>query len=115
MHKIITLATILLMGACASITNNESVPLALSFSDDSEGTCTLQNIRIYRTVDIPSTSMIQKSEDNLQYNCKTEKGRTAVGEIPSTMGGTILTLWMVDSITNQHREYPGSFIIAVKR
>ena len=53
MKKFIALASICALGACASITNDETVPVALSFSDGSEGTCTLQNKRITMEADIP--------------------------------------------------------------
>ena len=115
MHKVIPLVTILLIGACESVTNDGGIPLSLSFSDGSEGACTLQNIRIYTTVDIPSTSMIYNSDDNLQYDCKLEKGRTAFGEIPNTMGDTTLTHSMISSITDQHSGYSASFVIPIER
>mgnify|MGYP000604101990 FL=1 len=34
------------LSACATITNDENVPVALSFSDGSTGTCTLQNKKV---------------------------------------------------------------------
>ena len=115
MHKVVPLATILLIGACEIGTNNDVQSLSLSFSDGSQGACTLQNIRIYTTVDIPSISLIHTSDDNLQYNCKIEKGRMALGEIPNTMDDKTLTRWIVDSINDQHSEYPASFVIPIER
>ena len=121
MKKFIALASICALGACASITNDETVPVALSFSDGSQGTCTLQNKRITMEADIPSIPRIRRSDDNLQYNCKSDNGGTAVGGIPSTMGGKIvasavfLDFGIVDSITDKHREYPASFVIPIKK
>ena len=70
---------------------------------------------------IPSAPMIRRSDDNLNLNCKTEDGRTAIASVPSTMGGKIvasavfLDFGIVDSITDKHREYPASFVVPVKK
>ena len=120
MRKIIALSALLLMGACATITNDPNVPVALSFSDGSQGSCNLRNKRWAEKVDIPTTAYVRRSDDNLQYDCKSSNGRTAVGGIPSTMGGKIvasavfLDFGIVDSITDKHREYPASFVIPMK-
>ena len=120
MKKFLTLGTLVFLGACATLTNDENVPVALSFSDGSQGTCTLRNKRWSNSVDIPSTSMVRRSDDSLQYDCKSSKGGKAVGGIPSTMGGKIvasavfLDFGIVDSITDKHREYPASFVIPMK-
>ena len=118
--KILPLVALALVGACASITNDANVPVALSFSDGSRGECTLRNKRWTEKVDIPSTVMVRRSDDNLQYDCESSKGGEAVGGIPSTMGGKIvasavfLDFGIVDSITDKHREYPASFVIPMK-
>ena len=124
MKKVITglsvLGIILSMG-CASITNDAYVPLSLSFSDGSSGTCQLTNKRMSIQTEIPSAPMIRRSDDNLNANCTTEDGRTAFASIPSTMGGKIiasaifLDFGIVDAITDKHREYPASFVIPVKK
>ena len=107
--------------ACATITNDENVPVALSFSDGSTGTCTLQNKRVTLSAKIPSTQMIRRSDDNLQYNCTSSNGAKGVGDIPSSMGAKIvasavfLDLGIVDSITDKHRTYPASFVIPVNK
>ena len=109
------------LSACATITNDENVPVALSFSNGSNGTCTLQNKRVTLNVDIPSTTMVRRSDDNLQYNCKSFKGGKATGGIPSSMGSKIvasavfLDLGIVDSITDKHRTYPASFVIPMAK
>ena len=106
---------------CASITNDAYVPLSLSFSDGSSGTCQLTNKRMSIQTEIPSAPMIRRSDDNLNANCTTEDGRTAFASIPSTMGGKIiasaifLDFGIVDAITDKHREYPASFVIPVKK
>ena len=106
---------------CASITNDSHQPVALSFSDGSEGTCKLRNKREMYDVKIPSTTMIRRSDDLLQYDCKTTTGKTGFGGIPSTLGGKIvasavfLDFGIVDSITDKHREYPQSFVIPVSK
>ena len=65
--------------------------------------------------------MIRRSDDRLQYNCKSVNGKTGIGGIPSTLGGKIiasavfLDFGIVDSITDKHREYPASFVIPVTK
>jgi hypothetical protein len=120
MNKFLPLVALTFVSACATLTNDENVPVALSFSDGSRGECTLRNKRWANEVDIPSTVMVRRSDDNLQYDCKSSKGGKAVGGIPSTMGGKIvasavfLDFGIVDSITDKHREYPASFVIPMK-
>lgn len=117
MNKLILLASMCVLGACATLTNDDSVPIALSFSDGSRGSCILQNKRVTTTTDIPQVVMIRRSDDNLQYNCNSSKGGKAVGAIPSTLGSKIvasavfLDFGIVDSITDKHREYPASYVI----
>ena len=112
---------LILMTGCASITNDAYVPMALSFSDGSDGSCQITNKRMSITADIPSTPMVRRSDDNLQLNCTTEDGRSAVSSVPSTMGGKIvasavfLDFGITDAITDKHREYPASFVIPIKK
>ena len=109
------------LSSCASITNDAFVPVALSFSDGSSGTCQITNKRMSIEVPVPSAPMIRRSDDNLNLNCQTEHGRTAVAIVPSTMGGKIvasavfLDFGIVDSITDKHREYPASYVVPVKK
>ena len=122
MLKHLSLALIvLILGSCASITNDSHQPIALSFSDGSEGTCQLKNKREVYEVKIPSTTMVRRSDDLLQYDCISKNGKKGFGGIPSTMGGKIvasavfLDFGIVDSITDKHREYPQSFVIPMQK
>ena len=70
--------------------------------------------------EVPGTPMIRRSDDNLQINCKTDDGRTAVASVPSTVGGKIiasaifLDFGITDAITDKHREYPASYVVPIK-
>ena len=105
---------------CATITNDPNVPVTLTFSDGTEGNCYLTNKRGSWDLDMPGTASIRRSDDNLQYNCTTNEGKTAMGSIPSEMGAKIvasavfLDLGIVDAITDKHRDYPSSFVIPIK-
>ena len=116
----LTTLSLFLFG-CASITNDAYVPVALSFSDGSSGTCSISNKRMALDVQIPSTPMIRRSDDALVLRCKTEDGRDATASIPSTMGGKIIAsavfidFGITDAITDKHIEYPASFVIGVTR
>ena len=115
------LGALFLITGCASLTNDAYVPMALSFSDGSSGSCQLTNKRMSISAEIPGTPMVRRSDDNLQLNCKTEDGRTAMSSVPSTMGGKIvasavfLDFGITDAITDKHREYPASFVIPIKK
>ncbi len=117
---LITLSSLFLFG-CASITNDAYVPVALSFSDGSSGTCSISNKRMALDAQIPSSPMIRRSDDALVLRCKTEDGREATASIPSTMGGKIVAsavfidFGITDAITDKHREYPASYVIPVKK
>ena len=122
MNKYIVMAMCGLgLSSCASITNDAFVPMAISFSDGSSGTCQITNKRMSIEAPIPSAPMIRRSDDNLQLNCKTDDGRTAIASVPSSMGGKIvasavfLDFGIVDSITDKHREYPASYVVPVKK
>ena len=120
MRKFLFLLPLSTLMGCASITNDAFVPVALSFSDGSNGECQIENKRFAKTVQIPSTPMVRRSDDSLKFRCKTEDGREEFGSIPSTMGSKIiasavfLDFGIVDSITDKHREYPASYVIPVK-
>jgi hypothetical protein len=115
-----TAITIGTLTGCASITNDAYVPMALSFSDGSTGSCDIENKRFSATVEIPGTPMVRRSDDNLRIRCKTTDGREAAASVPSTIGAKIvasavfLDFGITDSITDKHREYPASFVIPVK-
>lgn len=112
---------LVLVTGCASITNDAYVPMAISFSDGSNGSCQITNKRMSITSDIPGTPMVRRSDDNLLLNCTTEDGRTATSSVPSTMGGKIvasavfLDFGITDAITDKHREYPASFVVPIKK
>lgn len=115
------MAALLAISGCATLTNDENVPVALSFSSGASGVCNLANKRQSQQVKVPSTVSIRRSDDNLQYSCKTSNGKDAFGAIPSTMGGKIvasavfLDFGIVDAITDKHREYPASFVIPIEK
>ena len=117
---IITAITIGTLTGCASITNDACVPMALSFSDGSTGSCDIKNKRFPATVEIPGTPMVRRSDDNLRIKCKTTDGREATASVPSTIGTKIvasavfLDFGITDSITDKHREYRQALSYLVK-
>lgn len=106
---------------CATLTEEAMTPVAISFSDGSNGRCNLQNKRGAWPTQIPSTVSVRKSDDALKYDCETEDGRKAFGSIESEMGGKIvasavfLDLGITDAITDKHRRYTASFVIPIAR
>lgn len=106
---------------CATLTEEAMTPIALSFSDGSNGKCNLQNKRGAWPTQIPTTVSVRKSDDALKYDCETEDGRKAFGSIESEMGGKIvasavfLDLGITDAITDKHRRYAASFVIPIAR
>jgi hypothetical protein len=106
---------------CATLTNDPMTPIAMSFSDGSNGQCRLQNKRGAWEVSIPTTASVRRSDDALKYDCKTTDGRTAFGSMESTIGAKIvasavfLDLGITDAITDMHREYPASYVIPVQK
>ena len=122
MLKAFTLITFLFfLTSCATIVNDANVPVTLSFSDGSSGTCNLSNKRAQYQVDVPGTNQIRRSDDALKFDCKTAGGKTAFGSIPSEMEGAKLAgsvvffdLGITDSITDKHRTYTPNFTIPVK-
>jgi hypothetical protein len=106
---------------CATLTEDAMTPVALSFSDGSNGRCNLQNKRGAWPTQIPTTVSVRKSDDALKYDCETEDGRKAFGSIESEMGGKIvasavfLDLGITDAITDKHRRYAASFVIPIAR
>ena len=123
--KIKFLATIFLftslISGCATLTEDAMTPIAMSFSDGSEGKCNLQNKRGVWSADLPTTIYVRKSDDGLKYTCTTNDKREAVGIIPSEMGGKIiasavfLDFGITDAITDKHRRYPASFVVPIKK
>ncbi len=122
MFKTFASATILFfLTSCATIVNDANVPVTLTFSDGSSGSCKLSNKRMQYEVNIPGTHQIRRSDDALKYDCKTDNGKTAFGSIPSEiedgkLAGSIVffDLGITDSITDKHRTYTPNFTIPVK-
>ena len=122
MFKVSSLLLILLfLTSCATIVNDAEVPVTLSFSDGSSGSCNLSNKRAQYQVDVPGTHRVRRPDDALKYNCKTDGGKTAFGSIPSEMEGAKLAgsvvffdLGITDSITDKHRTYTPNFTIPVR-
>ena len=113
---------VITISSCATMTNDAYVPLALSFSDGSSGSCKLQNKRMAIQANIPSSPMIRRSDDPLKYDCETDDGREAFGSIASSIDaakmGASVVIWdlgITDAITDKAREYPVSFVIPVKK
>ena len=119
--SLISALVALAASGCATLTNDPNVPVALSFSDGSNGQCVLENKRGVWTPTIPSVVSIRRSDDVLKYNCETTDGRKSVGAIPSKIGAKIiasalfLDFGIVDAITDKHREYPASYVLPVAR
>ena len=116
------LATTFVFSGCATITNDAYIPVALSFSDGSNGSCNLRNKRMSLEANIPGTPMIRRSDDGLTYTCKTTDGREAFGSIPSSieaakLAGSVVffDLGITDAITDKHRSYPSNFVIPMSR
>lgn len=110
----------LILSSCATIVNDANVPVSLSFSDGSSGTCQLSNKRISLSVKIPGQPLIRRSDDPLRFNCETNNGKKGFGSIPSSiesgkLAGSVIfwDLGITDSITDKHRTYPTSFVIPV--
>lgn len=106
---------------CATLTEDPMTPVALSFSDGSEGKCNLSNKRGAWPTQIPNTVSVRKSDDALKYECETEDGRKAFGSVPSEMGGKIvasavfLDFGITDAITDKHRRYAVSYVIPMAK
>ncbi len=106
---------------CATLTEDAMTPIALSFSDGSNGSCELENKRGVWSGDFPDVIYVRKSDDALKFRCVTDDGRTAVGSIRSEMGAKIIAsavfidLGITDAITDKHRKYAESYVIPIKK
>lgn len=106
---------------CATLTEDAMTPIALSFSDGSNGVCHLQNKRGAWSAEMPGFVTVRKSDDALKYDCSTKDGRKVVGSIESEMGGKIiasaifLDFGITDAITDKHRKYANSFVIPIRK
>lgn len=121
MKKLLIAALAASSVGCATLTEDAMTPIAVTFSDGSNGQCKLQNKRGAWSTQIPTTVSVRKSDDGLKYDCVTEDGRKAFGEIPSEMGAKIiasavfLDFGITDAITDKHRKYPVSFVIPIQK
>jgi hypothetical protein len=114
---------LMMMGfGCATITNDAYVPVALSFSDGSNGTCNLTNKRMAIQSSIPSSPMIRRSDDALRYDCTSDDGRKAFGSVNSSIdaakaGASVIffDLGITDAITDKGRDYPTGFVIPLPK
>jgi hypothetical protein len=66
--------------------------------------------------------MVRRSDDNLNFDCLTERGGTALGMVTSEMdaakfGASVvfIDLGITDAITDKHRTYQGNVVIPVRR
>jgi hypothetical protein len=120
-RSLVVLVCLSAISGCATLTEDAMTPVALSFSDGSNGQCKLQNKRGAWPVQIPTTASVRKSDDPLKYECKTGDGREAFGSIPSEMGGKIIAsavfidFGITDAITDKHRQYASSYVIPMAK
>jgi len=115
----ITLFSSIILVSCASIVNDPTVPVTLSFSDGSNGECKINNKRASYSGKIPATFNIRRSDDPLRFDCVTSSGKKGYGSIPSEIegeklaGSVLLDFGITDSITDKHRTYTPNFVIPV--
>lgn len=118
---LVGLATWFGLIGCATLTNDPMTPVAVSFSDGSNGECVFENKRGTWATPIPVTVAVRRSDDPLKWRCKTSDGRETSGSIPSTMDAKIVAsavfidFGITDSITDKHRQYPASFVIPIRQ
>ena len=79
---IIILLSVFVLTSCGTIVNDANIPVSLSFSDGSDGKCKLSNKRAQYSVDIPSTTMVRRSDDALRFDCVSVNGKKGFGSIP---------------------------------
>ena len=85
--SIIILLSVFVLTSCGTIVNDANIPVSLSFSDGSDGKCKLSNKRAQYSVNIPSTTMVRRSDDSLRFDCVSDNGKKGFGSIPSEMEG----------------------------
>lgn len=118
--RLLLVALVGLLSGCATLTEDAMTPIAISFSDGTEGKVTLQNKRGVWETKLPSTVSVRKSDDGLKYEAISNDGRKAVGIIPSDMGAKIIAsavfidFGITDAITDKHRKYPVSYVIPIE-
>jgi hypothetical protein len=120
-QAVAVVSSILLLSGCATIVNDSHIPLVVSFSDGATGKCTFKNKRGSWSSQIPSSGvMIRRSDDELVYDCTTDKGMASTGTIRSEMEGEklaasviFLDFGITDAITDMHRTYQGNIVLPV--
>ena len=116
---LIVLISIIVLTSCATIVNDPTVPVTLSFSDGSDGECKLNNKRASYSGKVPATFMVRRSDDALRFDCTTVTGKKGYGSIPSEIedvklaGSVLIDFGITDSITDKHRTYTPNFVIPV--
>ena len=108
----------ILLSACASIVNKNTVPLSVAFSDGSIGECKFSNKRESYDFSVPSVQMVRRARSALNYECITDSKKATAGSIPSTIETEklavsilFLDLGITDSITEKARSYPLNNVI----
>ena len=121
MKALVAISILAIASGCATITSDPMVPIMLSFSDGSNGECTLSNKRGVWKTEVPTTASVRRSDDTLKFECETEDGREAIGGIPSSVGAKIIAsavfidFGITDAITDMHREYPLTVVIPIEK
>ena len=117
----ITLIVAFTLTSCATVLNTSKIPIELTFSDGSQGTCTLTNKRGSWTSKVPATVMVRRSDDALRYDCKSNNGGKSSGTIESDIeygkfGISIafIDFGITDAITDKHRSYQDRFVVPIK-
>ena len=110
----------ILLTACASIVNKNTIPLSVAFSDGSIGECKFSNKKASYDFPVPSIQMVRRARSALNYECLTDSKKASSGSIPSTIEAEkfaasvlFLDLGITDSITEKARFYPQNNIIPV--
>ena len=121
MKTVLVSIAVVACAGCATIVNDPTVPLQVSFSDGSGGKCDFRNKRGAWSTEIPTNGvMIRRSDDALVYDCTTSDGRKATGSLRSEVEGEKMAasviFWdfgITDAITDKHRTYQGNVVIPV--
>ena len=119
---VLTGITFSFLCACASILNEDDIPLSITFSDGSSGKCKMSNNRASYEVLVPSSQMVRRARSDLNYFCTTRNQETAVGSIPSSIEAVklaasiiFLDFGITDSITEKARTYPIKNVIDISK
>ena len=118
--QIIIAVTAIILSGCATITNDAYIPVALSFSDGSAGVCHIRNKRFNKSMKVPGTELVRRSDDDLILDCETSDGRKVISSVESKIASeyaasVLLDFGITDAITDKHRYYASSFIIPVPK